>query len=207
MQSLLWYTSFTDCDSHVFVHIFHLSQCRHPQNFELPSTSVLCPFSIVNFFCPSHRVVGLRVVCPGRCVSCSRRSAAPLDAPSFLFHQRTQCFLKTAKVFLKVLYHRVIFVDSVPGHIVVSTKVYRCTFSASENCSVFWSQHPRFFCAFSQPLDCASPSVSHPTSKRSRSLSCLLLSDTFSFDAPVLKFFEYTTSIVLPSRVVVGSRP
>ena len=33
------------------------------------------------------------------------------------------------------------------------------------------------------------------------------MSYTFSFDAPILHFFKFSTSIVLPSRVIVGSRP
>ena len=160
----------------------------------------------MNFFCPLRQVVGLWVVLLEDVfhVVVDRRHWMRL---LFFFTTNTvfsedgqrvpESFVPSCNIYRFVL-----------GHIVVSTCVYRCTFSASENRSSFGPNIlVFFFCAFSQSLDCASPSVSHPTSKRSRSLSCLLLPDTFSFDAPILQFFKYTTSIVLPSRVIVGSRP
>ena len=107
---------------------------------------------------------------------------------------------------LKVLYHRVIFIDSFPGTL-LSPHLCTVVLSVQVKIARLSVLTSFFFLRIPQSLDCASPSVSHPTSKRSRSLSCLLLSDTFSFDAPVLQFFKYTTSIVLPSRVTVGSRP
>ena len=157
--------------------------------------------SIVIFSCPLRRVVS---------GSCSRKmcfmqsSIGATGCAFFSFSQRTQCFLNTANVFLKVWYHRVFFIDPVLGHIAVSICVYRCTFSASENCSSFGPIIHVFFFAHS-PIcglcltECFTRNIEEVTKS--------LLSYTFSRGAPILQFFEHTTSIVLPSRVIVGSRP
>ena len=71
----------------------HLPSVLVPSSLKPRTAFHFCIVSLLNRelflpFAPSGRPLGCA---PGRCVSCSRRSA-PLDAPSFLFHHEHSVF-------------------------------------------------------------------------------------------------------------------
>ena len=135
---------------------------------------------------------------------------------------RMQCFLNVVNFRLVLLSHRTVPIDPLLCNFAVSTLLCRDVFNANGHRLVSWSQYPRLFLFFNLTshillfLACVRLSVSHPTSQKSRCLSCPLPSDKFSFVAPFPFYWPlrsnlvpHTTSIVppefvLPSRMIVG---